>query len=203
MEIKDYYELQGIEGFISNAKMYDLKSSLIAAGFPMKTEADYKEPDEKLLNRMKRLCSHPIGAGENNFSKGVTVNFDITVPIKVWTEWERYIFSPIVSSCSSMYKILYFTIKDFSNNVDERIIKVWEEIRKEYAQNPSQEKLLNILYSTPVGLKLTARVTCSIMSLRNMYFQRKNHRLPEWREFCEWCLTNIPYFKELCNIKEE
>ena len=27
MELKDYYELQGIDSFISNAKMYDLKSN--------------------------------------------------------------------------------------------------------------------------------------------------------------------------------
>lgn len=30
-----------------------------------------------------------------------------------------------------------------------------------------------------------------------MYLQRKNHRLPEWRAFCEWVLT-LPMFKELC-----
>lgn len=202
MELKDYYELQGIEGFIANAKMYDLKSSLIASGFPMRPVVDYTETDDKLLNRMKRLCNHPIGAGENNFLKGVAVNFDITLPVKVWTEWERYIHSPLISSSSTAHKIASFSVDSFSEDTDQRIISLWNTIREEYLSNPTKEKYLQLLHSTPTGVLLTARVTCSMMSLRNMYNQRKEHKLKEWRRFCEWCLT-IPYFKELCNIKEE
>ena len=202
MELKDYYELQGIDNFISNAKMYDLKSSLIASGFPMRPIIDYTESDEKLKNRMKRLCNHPIGAGENNFLKGVMVNFDITLPVKVWTEWERYIHSPLISSSSTAHKIASFDVNQFSKDTDARIIELWDTIRKEYLAEPTKEKYLQLLHSTPTGVLLTARVTCSMMSLRNMYNQRKEHKLTEWREFCKWCLT-IPYFKELCNIKEE
>lgn len=201
IELSDYYELKSIEGFISNAKMYDLKSSLIASGFPMRPKVDYKEVDDKLLNRGKKLGKYPIGAGENNFLKGVVVNLDITLPVKVWTEWERYIFSPIVSSSSSMHKILHFDLDSFSEDTDNRVISLWNTLREEYKENPTNEKYLQILHSTPVGLKLTARVSCSMMSLRNMYNQRKNHKLKEWRLFCDWCLT-IPYFKELIGISE-
>lgn len=202
IELFDYYELKGVDDFISNAKLYDLKSSLIASGFPMSIETDFKEIDSKLVNRGKRLGKYPIGAGENNFLKGVVVNFDIILPIKVWTEWERYCFSPIVSSSSTMHKIVDFRIDNFSKDTDKRVVELWDKIRQEYVDNPTKENYLQLLYSTPVGLKLKARVTCSMMSLRNMYFQRKDHRLPEWRVFCEWLLT-IPYFKEFCNIKEE
>lgn len=39
--------------------------------------------------------------------------------------------------------------------------------------------------------------------LKTIYHQRKKHRLPEWRSFCEWIET-LPMFKELClgNIEE-
>jgi hypothetical protein len=43
-------------------------------------------------------------------------------------------------------------------------------------------------------------MTTNYRQLKTIYHQRKNHRLPEWREFCEWILT-LPLFKALC-IKE-
>lgn len=91
--MKNYYELKSIDGFITNAFMYDLKNCLIASGFPMRAKLDYTEMENKLLNRGKRLGSYPIGSGENNFLKGVHVNLDITLPVKVWTEWEGKLFN--------------------------------------------------------------------------------------------------------------
>ena len=59
------------------------------------------------------------------------------------------------------------------------------------------EKLyLEILYSNPAGFTLTARMTTNYRCLSNIYKQRKNHRLPEWREFCKWIET-LPYAQEL------
>ena len=55
---------------------------------------------------------------------------------------------------------------------------------------------LEILYSNPAGFTLTARMTTNYRCLRNIYKQRKNHRLPEWREFCKWIET-LPYAQEL------
>lgn len=42
----------------------------------------------------------------------------------------------------------------------------------------------------------------SYQTLRRMYFQRRNHRLPEWREFCAWIET-LPYAKELITIERK
>ena len=60
----------------------------------------------------------------------------------------------------------------------------------------AKQKYLEILYSNPCGFKLTARMTTNYRQLKTIYYQRKNHRLPEWRVFCEWVET-LPYFKEL------
>lgn len=35
--------------------------------------------------------------------------------------------------------------------------------------------------------------------LLNMYKSRKNHKLDEWREFCEWC-ESLPYFMEFVEV---
>lgn len=48
---------------------------------------------------------------------------------------------------------------------------------------------LEILYSNPAGFILGARLVTNYRQLKTIYAQRKNHRLPEWREFCSWIET--------------
>ena len=45
-------------------------------------------------------------------------------------------------------------------------------------------------------------VTMSYANLRNIYFQRKNHKLHEWHDFCNWIKT-LPYSEELITIGEQ
>lgn len=39
----------------------------------------------------------------------------------------------------------------------------------------------------------------SYQTLRRIYFQRRNHRLPMWHDFCAWVET-LPYAKELITV---
>ena len=65
-----------------------------------------------------------------------------------------------------------------------------------YNENPTPENYLRVLYNIPTGFRLTARMTTNYRQLKTIYYQRKKHRLPEWREFCEWIET-LPKFREL------
>ena len=56
----------------------------------------------------------------------------------------------------------------------------------------ARSKYLEILYSNPAGFRLTARMTTNYRQLKTIYFQRRDHRLPEWRAFCKWIET-LPY----------
>ena len=40
----------------------------------------------------------------------------------------------------------------------------------------------------------------SYQTLRRIYFQRRNHRLPQWRKFCEWIKT-LPFADEFITIE--
>jgi hypothetical protein len=42
----------------------------------------------------------------------------------------------------------------------------------------------------------------SYQTLRRIYFQRRNHRLPMWREFCSWIET-LPFADELILIQKD
>ena len=69
----------------------------------------------------------------------------------------------------------------------------------EYKNNPTPENYLALLYNIPSGIELTAHIVTNYGQLKTMWHQRHNHRLPEWREFCDWILT-LPKFKELTGI---
>lgn len=73
-----------------------------------------------------------------------------------------------------------------------------EELKEKYNTTKDKEDYLRLLYSNPAGFELTARLSTNYRQLKTVYTQRYNHRLPEWREFCDYIEKNLPYFKELC-----
>lgn len=42
----------------------------------------------------------------------------------------------------------------------------------------------------------------SYQTLRRIYFQRRNHRLPIWGEFCQW-IESLPFSNELITIEND
>lgn len=42
----------------------------------------------------------------------------------------------------------------------------------------------------------------SYQTLRRIYFQRRNHRLPIWREFCQW-IESLPFAEQLITIEND
>ena len=215
---------------VDNVKIYGLEDSITAAKFPMST--DISKLNSNLTTGILSLAKAEPGTGHDQFLTGIIVQFDLTLSVKAWTEYQRYHFSDFVSSQSTMHRITKFNFdKAYMPHVDPRIIEIMKEKVNEYnyydsvvrasveagAKDPNNdygkieleafnrlmaEKYLNILYSNPCGFRLTARVTTNYRQLKTMYRQRKNHRLPEWREFCAWIET-LPLAKELILPKEK
>lgn len=190
---------------ISNWAVYGLHESLIASGYPMKAElprARQTLESGDIRGRGRTLASTPIGSGHDNFLNGIIVQFDIDWPIKLWTEAQRYHFLDFVSSMSTMHRLAKMNLKEaFDNNVDPIIIARMDELQNEYNNIPDdsegkQQAFLKMAFSCPVGLNLGARMTTNYRQLKTIYAQRKNHRLPQWREFCKW-VEELPLMKEL------
>lgn len=186
---------------VSNVKVYDLNECIIASGYPMETdtEADNEAVTEQDMERAKRLrvaCDKDNPA-HGQFLTGIRVNFDVTFTVKAWTEAERYRFLEFVSSQSTMHRISKFDLdRQYCEYVDPRMIAIMNELKDRYNETKDPEDYLRLLYSNPCGFQLTARMTTNYRCLGNIYKQRKNHRLPEWREFCAWIET-LPLAKEL------
>ena len=205
---------------VDNVKIYDLEESLIASGYPMRTNLEPREIDDSDVRRGHKLsaASDKGNGAHGQFLTGIRVAFDLTCSNKMWVEAERYRFLEFVSSQSTMHKITKFKIREqYNQYVDPRVIDIMEEKATEYNKlvenkptsdaapklledytNVLKKKYLEILYTNPAGFELTARMTTNYRCLKNIYIQRKDHPLPEWREFCRWIET-LPYFDELIN----
>ena len=205
---------------ISNIKVYDLEESMRAAGYPMRTDLDETPDFTKDWSRAQRLTkASRFNTAHAQFLTGIVVNFDLTFSNKAWIEAERYRFLNFVSSQSTMHCITKFGLRKQCNEyVDERIITIVQEYIDLYNSLTAQDEetiefkknlYLKILYNLPSGFQLTARMTTNYRCLLNIYNQRHDHRLPEWREFCNQLLEELPFFKELVEaymnkeIKEE
>lgn len=60
----------------------------------------------------------------------------------------------------------------------------------------SGEELVKAKSEIPMGKMMKKIDFFSYQALRNIYKLRHNHRLPEWREFCQW-IESLPFANEL------
>lgn len=195
------------EDVISNVNVYGLEESVKGSKYPMAVDVD--DVTSEVTSRTLKLASAKPGSGHDNFLNGVVVQFDLTFTNKAWVEAERYHFLDFISSQSTMHRMTQFDLdKSYIEYTDPRIIEIMKEkirdynelqadikLRKEEGKDIStlndlsKQKYLEILYSNPSGFKLTARMTTNYRQLKTIYQQRRTHRLPEWRAFCEWIET--------------
>lgn len=190
------YKIDGCN-CVSNAVVYGLDESIRRAKFPM--SVDTTKLDSLITNGIAALAQSKSGEGHDQWLTGVVVQIDLTFTNKAWVEAERYHWLDFVSSQSTMHRITRFDFDDvYISYVDERIIDIMKEKIEEYNSTPEseverrRELYLEILYSNPAGFRITAGITTNYRQLKTIYQQRKNHRLPEWREFCKWIKT-LPY----------
>ena len=203
---------------ITNIKIYDLPETLVASGYAMiegySEEAVKGEVAQILLDhiddnltenrhykRAMKLTKAPLNSGHVSWAKGVVVSMDITFTNKAWIELQRYHFIDIITSMSTMHRISKFELEEaFNEYTDPIIIYHLKYLQKDYNENPTKENYLKLLYSTPSGLQMTGRVTTNYLQLMNIYQQRRTHRLPEWRYFCQQLLEELPLFYELLEM---
>ena len=170
---------------ICNARVYDLHESVAASKYAMQTVPDAAKTD--VTDTTVKLARCAIGTGHDNWMCGVRVAFDISLTTKCLVEEERYHFTDIVTCNSTMHRITKFDLdKAYCQYVDSRMIAVMKELVCRYNADPKPESYLKVLYSNPAGFIYTMRIDTNYRQLKTIYRQRKTHRLPEWREFCEW-----------------
>lgn len=187
-------------GNITDTKVYGLDESIKRAKYPMSVDAD--KPTMDLTAGIKALAQSGQGEGHDNWLNGVLVQFDLKYTVKAWTEAERYHFLDFVSSQSTMHRIAQFDLdQQYIEYTDPRSIEIVKELVSTYNETKDPEDYLRVLYSNPCGFQLVAGMTTNYRQLKTIYWQRKNHRLPEWKEFCAWIKT-LPRAELIVGDKE-
>lgn len=164
------------------------------------------ENDMKLAQKLLK------GGGEHSkFMRMIHVSADIDMPRYWWSEADTYHFNS-KNSCSTMHKLLNnnnpITINSFviceedrewwESTVD-KLEQMRQEFKTEGTTNQTKERLLvRAKRMLPEGFLQKRTFDTNYAELRNMYFQRRYHRLKEeWVEtFCKW-VESLPYAKEL------
>lgn len=158
---------------------------------------------EKDLALMKKLAK--AGSDHGKFLRMITVYMDITAPLYWWKEFDTYKVGTVANSCSTMHKIhaKEFTLDDFSceklNDASLDALKViidcLETNRKMFLvldRVESKDAWWQMIQLLPSSYNQKRTVQLNYQVLKNMYHARKNHKLDEWREFCEW-IKSLPY----------
>ena len=186
---------------ITNYNVYNLENAIKASKYPMASDTTSK--DSEITKTVYKLGRAKRGSGHDNYLHGILVSFDLTCSNKMWVEFERYHFADIVSSQSTMHKITNLLKEDAFNEYVTDVSKhaVYMCLR-DYIENPTKDNYLRLLYNVPCGIELTAHIVTNYGKLKTMWYQRHDHRLPEWRKFCDWILT-LPKFSELTGIEKE
>lgn len=187
---------------IKNVKIYELEESVIACRNAIRTEMpEYTQEEfQKSLERAIKLAKMPSNSGHANFLTGIRVAFDIKYPNYFTPELQRYHFIDIVTSSSKMHRLVKMNMDMcFTKYVKKQSIDLMKQLVNEYNENPCYETFIVALNNCPLGVELFMRCNTNYMQLRNIYHQRKNHKLKEdWGAFCKM-IEELPYFEEFIN----
>lgn len=149
------------------------------------------------------------GSDHGKYLRQIHVVADIVAPEKWWSEFDTYKVGTTANSTSMMHTLGRDSIKvgDFSfEDVDEDMKQSYMELintaRKRWVQagkkKPSSEWRQMIML-TSVGFNYTRTTSMNYEVLKNIYHSRKNHRLSEWQQMCDWIET-LPY-SEMITLK--
>ena len=187
---------------ISNIKVYELEESVIACRNAMRTNIpDYtSEEFEESLKRAISLSKSPSNSGHPNFLTGIRVAFDIVYPNYFSPELQRYHWIDIVTSSSKMHRLGEIVkAESFNKYVEPDIISKIQNLADKFREEPTYENRIRLLSNCPQGIELFMRINTNYMQLRNIYHQRKDHRLTEdWGAFCDM-IRGLPFFEEFIN----
>lgn len=152
------------------------------------------------------------GSEHRKFMRQIFVSMDITAPLYWWKEFDTYKVGTTADSESTMHTIHQkeFKPEDFSHeHLDEygvvtldNIIDSLNENRFYYSKEAEplgkkKDYWWQMIQLLPSSYNQKRTVTMNYENAVNIIHQRKNHKLDEWREFCDILLRELPYLKEI------
>ena len=160
------------------------------------------------------LCKKLIKGGSEHrkFLRMIHVQAEVKAPRYWILELATYKIGTTMNSSSTMHLLTkrHLTADDFSNCFDrvvmqDLIVEINELIDiyndKTLCEYDRDEYFMEIKQLLPESFMQKFVWDADYETLINIYRQRKNHRLQEWRDFSRW-IESLPYMKEFLEVKE-
>ena len=154
--------------------------------------------DLTLMNQLAK--GGPVHA---KYARMIEVYVDITAPLYWWKEFDTYKVGTVANFCSTMHKIQAkeFELSDFSYehlNCNNRallyqIIDALNEARLMFVSENCKtvSDWWQMIQLLPSSYNQRRTVMLSYEVLVGIFKWRRNHKLDEWKEFCDW-ITTLP-----------
>ena len=160
------------------------------------------ENDLSLAKRLRNAGT----SDHRKYLRQIMVSIDITAPMYWWKEYDTYKVATVANSTCTMHKThsKSFELNDFSHdhlgknglNILKNIIDELEKIRLSYVETKDKALWYELIQLLPSSYNQMRTCTLNYETLVNIYRSRKNHKLDEWRSFCDWIKT-LPYANEI------
>jgi len=160
------------------------------------------------------------GNEHSKFMRQIFVSVDITGSQVFWNQMDTYKISTVANSSSKMHTISKkpitrecFDMSDYNGRLDmidpchidvmvSEFISFLEQLRQKYLQTGDKAYWNELIRWLPESWLQTRTWTANYAVLRNAFFQRRNHKMGYWHEFCDWIET-LPYAKELITLEKK
>lgn len=145
------------------------------------------------MDRLVRVADKlaPKDAGHNKFLESMVVWLDIDAPRYWWSEFDTYRVGTTKQSESTMHTITHreLTPEDFEGTVFGPTLDTLNMAIRSYQHEEDKKRkdqlFREIKTNLPEGF-LQRRIVCTNYKvLKNMFVQRKRHRLQEWHTFIQ------------------
>lgn len=176
---------------------------------------NYSEVGEADLELMAKLAKG--GSTHAKYRRMIVVTMDITAPLYWWKEFDTYKVGTVANSCSTMHKIAEkeFTLDDFSHEHlfdDEkagavfvssinRTIADMNTARELYLETKDKKWWWQMIQLLPSSYNQRRTVMLNYEVLHHIYYDRRSHKLDEWRTFCDHILA-MPFANKIIRIDD-
>lgn len=148
---------------------------------------------------MEILPKYAFGVpGESKFLESIVTWWDVVAPRYWWQEADTYRVGTTKQSESTMHTLMKKDLEqtNFELGIEPVYLEYLNSLIKAYKVVPteSKKKYLHILKNAlPEGFLQRRIWMISYAGLKNIYNQRKNHRLPEWNQFLTIVLAQVEH----------
>lgn len=201
---------------VENERVMNMDNAFRGLRNPMnswdKSDSDFNSEEPIIGKEDLNLAQRMIKAGnsDSKFMRQILVSMDITAPLYWWKECDQYKVGTVTNSCSTMHKLASrpICLSDFSFDgqievPEERyvtdiitILDICEYNRLQYIKTGDKGYWRRLIQVLPESYNQKRTWTANYQVLRAIYFDRRTHKLQEWRDFCKY-IENMPYAEEL------